>query len=255
MRTLSSSSPPTWAKSKSKSKSKSRSRDKDSSRDKDMMTAMVRSALAGKRGKDYRRGDNDDDVRSASSQTQQGDATAAAAREERSAAIASRYADLLSPEMDGGRVGSKNGNNGNGGGEVPVWTSSLYNGAGNEQQHDIVASTTTTSSSSSGSILQNIEVRSVDGYQGREKHTIVFSAVRSNRWGRVGFLRDWRRLNVALTRPRNSLVVVGDARTLRSDRSWRAFIEWCEREGVYSVRGEGGKNEKEKEKKDESGDG
>ena len=81
--------------------------------------------------------------------------------------------------------------------------------------------------------VANIEVRSVDGYQGREKDAIVFSAVRSNRLGRVGFLKDWRRLNVALTRARNGIIVVGDSRTLRHEANWRAFIDWTKAEGVY----------------------
>ena len=80
---------------------------------------------------------------------------------------------------------------------------------------------------------ENIEVRSVDGYQGREKVLIVFSAVRSNRLGRVGFLKDWRRLNVALTRARNGIIVVGDAQTLRYERNWRAFISWCQANRVF----------------------
>lgn len=73
-----------------------------------------------------------------------------------------------------------------------------------------------------------IEVKSVDGYQGRERDLIVFSAVRSNRRGNIGFLRDWRRLNVALTRAKSGLVVIGDMETLsESDKHWAAFNKWA----------------------------
>jgi len=73
-----------------------------------------------------------------------------------------------------------------------------------------------------------MEVKSVDGYQGRERDVIIFSAVRSNRQGNIGFLRDWRRMNVALTRAKSALLVVGDLATLAdSDRHWAAFRTWA----------------------------
>ncbi len=74
-----------------------------------------------------------------------------------------------------------------------------------------------------------IEVNSVDGYQGRERDVIIFSTVRSNHRGNIGFLTDWRRLNVALTRAKSALIVVGDMETLaEGDKYWGAFSKWCE---------------------------
>jgi len=77
--------------------------------------------------------------------------------------------------------------------------------------------------------LHSIEINSVDGYQGRECDVIIFSAVRSNRRGNIGFLSDWRRMNVALTRAKNGLIVFGDTKTLKAgDVRWEAFCNWCD---------------------------
>lgn len=82
------------------------------------------------------------------------------------------------------------------------------------------------SSSSSSTARQSVAVYSVDGFQGREKNVIVFSAVRSNDARAVGFLADWRRSNVMLTRARNALFVVGNAPTLALDEHWRLWLDY-----------------------------
>jgi superfamily I DNA and/or RNA helicase len=83
----------------------------------------------------------------------------------------------------------------------------------------------------------SIEVNSVDAYQGRERDVILFSAVRSNRRDSVGFLSDWRRMNVALTRAKSGLIVFGDMTTLkRGDKHWGAFCKWADDLGcVFDV--------------------
>ena len=82
-----------------------------------------------------------------------------------------------------------------------------------------------------GALARACRVGTVDSFQGQETDLVVFSATRSNELGDLGFLRDPRRLCVAITRARRGLVMVGDARTLRSSHHWAALIESCESRG------------------------
>ncbi|MBL8855970.1 MAG: AAA family ATPase [Planctomycetaceae bacterium] len=75
-------------------------------------------------------------------------------------------------------------------------------------------------------LWRHVEIDTVDGFQGREKEAIVISLVRSNPQHEIGFLADRRRMNVALTRARRKLLVVGDSATLGIEPFYQAFFEY-----------------------------
>ncbi|EHN02669.1 Ecm32p [Saccharomyces cerevisiae x Saccharomyces kudriavzevii VIN7] len=78
-------------------------------------------------------------------------------------------------------------------------------------------------------IINGLHVATVDSFQGHEKSFIIFSCVRNNAENKIGFLRDKRRLNVALTRAKHGLIVVGNKDVLKKgDPLWRDYVTYLE---------------------------
>lgn len=78
-----------------------------------------------------------------------------------------------------------------------------------------------------------ISVQTIDGFQGQERDVIYISLVRSNNKSEIGFLKDYRRMNVAMTRARKQLIVVGDSATIGADSFYSDLIAYCEKQGQY----------------------
>ncbi|XP_074320614.1 uncharacterized protein LOC141657331 [Silene latifolia] len=81
--------------------------------------------------------------------------------------------------------------------------------------------------------LKDMEISTVDGFQGREKEAIIISMVRSNAKKEVGFLSDHRRMNVAVTRARRQCCLVCDTETVSSDQFLKRLVEYFEEHGEY----------------------
>ncbi len=81
--------------------------------------------------------------------------------------------------------------------------------------------------------LEHIDINTIDAFQGQERDLIYISLVRSNDKGEIGFLKDYRRMNVAMTRAKKQLVVIGDSATMGNDDFYQAFLEYAETHGQY----------------------
>ena len=78
-----------------------------------------------------------------------------------------------------------------------------------------------------------VEIDTVDGFQGREKEAVLISLVRSNAEGEIGFLGDQRRMNVAMTRAKRKLIVIGDSTTLGNHAFFARMLEYFEKHSSY----------------------
>jgi superfamily I DNA and/or RNA helicase len=80
---------------------------------------------------------------------------------------------------------------------------------------------------------QGLEIGSIDGFQGRENEAVIISLVRSNGEGEIGFLADTRRMNVALTRARRKLIVIGDSATIGGHSFYADLLAYFDQLGAY----------------------
>ena len=78
-----------------------------------------------------------------------------------------------------------------------------------------------------------MRISTIDSFQGQEKEIVILSLVRSNDDGEIGFLKDYRRMNVAITRAKEQLFVIADSATVGADSFYNAFLTYIEKHGSY----------------------
>ncbi|MEM1122076.1 MAG: AAA domain-containing protein [Bacteroidota bacterium] len=81
----------------------------------------------------------------------------------------------------------------------------------------------------------SLSINTIDAFQGQERDLIYISLVRSNGKGEIGFLKDYRRMNVAMTRARKKLIVLGDSATIGMDQFYGDFLDYCDKVGEYQT--------------------
>lgn len=80
---------------------------------------------------------------------------------------------------------------------------------------------------------KEMRISTIDSFQGQENEIIILSLVRSNDDGDIGFLKDYRRMNVAITRAKEQLFVIGDSATIGADAFYNSFLTYIEKYGNY----------------------
>lgn len=81
--------------------------------------------------------------------------------------------------------------------------------------------------------LEFLDINTIDAFQGQERDLVYISLVRSNEKSEIGFLSDYRRMNVAMTRAKKQLIVIGDSATIGNDDFYVTFLDYVEKNGVY----------------------
>ncbi len=79
----------------------------------------------------------------------------------------------------------------------------------------------------------HIDINTIDSFQGQERDIVYISLVRSNPKGSIGFLSDIRRINVAITRARKKLVIIGDTATIGQHTFYSKLIDYVNEIGAY----------------------
>ena len=84
-------------------------------------------------------------------------------------------------------------------------------------------------------LADGLRISTIDSFQGQEMENIIVSLVRSNENSEIGFLKDYRRMNVAITRAKEQLYVIGDSSTIGNDKFYKEFLEYIEMHGTYKT--------------------
>ena len=83
------------------------------------------------------------------------------------------------------------------------------------------------------SLISKVAINTVDAFQGQERNIIYISLVRSNEKGEIGFLADTRRMNVAMTRAKKKLVIIGDSATIGQHEFYEKFLDYINEINAY----------------------
>lgn len=83
------------------------------------------------------------------------------------------------------------------------------------------------------SLLVMNNINTIDSFQGQERDVVIISLVRSNNQNEIGFLKDYRRMNVAMTRARKKLIIIGDSATVGNDKFYSKLLDYIENNGSY----------------------